>query len=133
MRPHLQRVLGRRGFTLAYLALLLAVRAWLIAAAGRAPFVRLWDWVPWQQPVPLVVMLPVCVNVSLASWPNQFSFDENRNETFDAARPGVVCLHRHPLLLALALWAAAHVVLNGELAHAILFGPSSLLRLWAQA
>lgn len=29
---------------------------------------------------------------------------------------------RHPLLAALALWAAAHVVPNGDLAHLILFG-----------
>ena len=29
---------------------------------------------------------------------------------------------RHPLLVALALWAGAHLLANGELAHAILFG-----------
>jgi uncharacterized membrane protein len=123
VRPHLQRALGQRGFTLAYSALSLAVLAWLIAAAGRAPFVPMWNWGPWQHFVPLVVMLPVCLILSLAvAWPNPFSFGGARNETFDPARPGIVRLHRHPLLLALTLWAAAHAVPNGDLAHVILFG-----------
>jgi uncharacterized membrane protein len=29
---------------------------------------------------------------------------------------------RHPLLLALALWALAHLLPNGDLAHVLLFG-----------
>ena len=123
IRPRLQRALGPRGFTLAYSTLSLAVLGWLTAAAGRAPYVPLWDWAPWQHLVPLVVMLPVCLILSLAfARPNPFSFGGARNETFDPARPGIVRLHRHPLLLALALWATAHVVPNGDLAHVILFG-----------
>ncbi|MGI3213458.1 NnrU family protein, partial [Roseovarius tibetensis] len=37
VRPWLQARLGRAGFTAAYSALSLAVLAWLIAAAARAP------------------------------------------------------------------------------------------------
>ena len=133
LRPHLQRTLGRRGFMLAYSALSLAVLGWLIAAAGRAPFVPLWNWAPWQHFVPLVVMLPVCLILSLAiARPNPFSFGGARNETFDPARPGIVRLNRHPLLLALALWATAHVVPNGDLAHVILFGTFSGFALFGQ-
>ena len=54
--------------------------------------------------------------------PNPLSFGGARNDLFDPARPGIVRVWRHPLLLALALWAAAHVVPNGDLAHVILFG-----------
>ena len=36
--------LGARGFTLAYSLLSIAALAWVIVAAGRAPFVNLWDW-----------------------------------------------------------------------------------------
>ena len=123
LRPVLQSALGPRGFTLVYSALSLAVLVWLIGAAGRAPFVPLWDWAPWQVYVPLVAMLPVCLILSLAiARPNQFSFGGARNAIFDPAHPGIVRLHRHPLLLALALWAAAHAVPNGDLAHLILFG-----------
>jgi uncharacterized membrane protein len=130
LRPVLQATLGRCGFTLAYSALSLAVLAWLIMAAGRAPFVPLWDWAPWQVYVPLVTMLPVCLIVSRAiARPNPFSFGGARNERFDPDRPGIVRLHRHPLLLALGLWAAAHAVPNGDLAHVILFGTFAIFAL----
>ena len=80
--------------------------------------------------VPLVAMLPVCLILSLAiARPNPFSFGGARNATFDPARPGIVRLHRHPLLLALALWAAAHAVPNGDLAHLILFGTFAVFAL----
>ena len=123
LRPWLQARLGASGFTLAYSALSLAMLAWLIGAAGRAPHVALWDWAPWQVHVPLIVMGPVCLILALSiGRPNPFSFGGARNEQFDPARPGIVRLSRHPLLLALALWAAAHVMPNGDLAHVILFG-----------
>ena len=123
LRPSLQARLGSVGFTLAYSALSLAVLAWLISAAGRAPHVVLWDWAPWQVHVPLTVMGPVCLILALSiGRPNPFSFGGARNDEFDPAQPGIVRLSRHPLLLALALWAAAHVVPNGDLAHVILFG-----------
>jgi len=68
-------------------------------------------------------MGPVCLILALSiGRPNPFSFGGARNDLFDPARPGIVRLSRHPLLLALALWAAAHVVPNGDLAHVILFG-----------
>lgn len=123
LRLILQAALGSRGFTLAYSALSLAALAWLIGAAGRAPFVPLWNWAAWQPWVPLVALLPVCLILALAiARPNPFSFGGARNADFDPARAGIVRLHRHPLLLALALWAAAHAVPNGDLAHLVLFG-----------
>jgi uncharacterized membrane protein len=123
LRPWLQARLGASGFTLAYSAMSLAVLAWLIVAAGRAPHVTLWDWAPWQVHVPLTVMAPVCLILALSiGRPNPFSFGGASKDMFDPARPGIVRWSRHPLLLALALWAAAHVVPNGELAHVILFG-----------
>lgn len=123
LKTWLQARLGSSGFTLAYSALSLAVLAWLIGAAGRAPHVILWNWAPWQVHVPLTVMAPVCLILALSiARPNPFSFGGARNDLFDPGRPGIVRWSRHPLLLALALWAAAHVVPNGDLAHVILFG-----------
>ncbi|MBK5945733.1 NnrU family protein [Rhodobacter veldkampii DSM 11550] len=123
LRPWAVARLGHAGFGIAYSALSLAVLAWLIAAAGRAPYVPLWDWAPWQNHVVLAVMLPVCVILSLAiARPNPFSFGGAQNDRFDPARPGIVRLTRHPLLLALGIWSAAHILPNGDLAHVILFG-----------
>jgi uncharacterized membrane protein len=130
LRPWLVARLGPRGFGLAYSALSLAVLAWLIGAAGRAPYVPLWPWAPWQLHVPLAAMLPVCLILALAvGRPNPFSFGGARNDAFDPARPGIVRLTRHPLLLALAIWAFAHVVPNGDLAHGLLFGTFAVFAL----
>lgn len=123
IKPWLQARLGPSGFTVAYSALSLAVLAWLIGAAGRAPFVTMWDWAPWQVNVPLTIMAPVCLILALSiGRPNPFSFGGANNDRFNPARPGIVRWSRHPLLLALALWATAHVLPNGDLAHVILFG-----------
>ncbi len=122
-RPWAVARLGAAGFGLAYSALSLAVLVWLVVAAGRAPYVALWNWAPWQNHVVLAVMLPVCLILSLALFrPNPFSFGGARNARFDPAHPGIVRVTRHPLLLALALWSAAHILPNGDLAHVILFG-----------
>src|SRR3546814_17497399 len=59
-------LLGQRGFTLGYSLLSLAVLAWLIAAAGRAPFVMLWAWKPWHNHLVLAVMAVVCLILALA-------------------------------------------------------------------
>jgi uncharacterized membrane protein len=123
LRPWLVARLGAAGFGLAYSALSLGVLAWLIGAAGRAPFVPLWPWAAWQNHVALAVMLPVCLILALAvGRPNPFSFGGARDARFDPARPGIVRVTRHPLLLALALWAGAHGLANGDLAHALLLG-----------
>jgi uncharacterized membrane protein len=73
-------------------------------------------------------MLPVCLILALAiARPNPFSFGGGRNNLFEPARPGIVRLCRHPLLAAPALWAAAHAVPNGDLAHLVLFGSFAVL------
>lgn len=123
LRPILVRALGATGFGLSYSALSIAVLAWLIVAAGRAPYLPVWNWAPWQNNLALGLMLPVCLIVTLSiGRPNPFSFGGARNGAFDPKRPGIVRLVRHPLLAALALWSFAHLVANGDLAHVLLFG-----------
>ena len=123
VRSWLQARLGQGGFTLGYSVLSLAVLAWLIEAAGRAPYLPLWGWAAWHALVPLAVMLAVCLILSFSlARPNPFSFGGTQNDRFDPSQPGIVRFTRHPFLLALALWATAHIVPNGDLAHVILFG-----------
>lgn len=127
MRPRLIAALGRRGFTLAYSALSLAVLTWLIVAAGRAPYVALWDWAPWQSWITLTLMLGVCLVAAFAlGAPNPLSFGGVDNARFDPRAPGVVRHVRHPLLVVLGLWAFGHVIPNGDLAHLLLFGSFAL-------
>ena len=123
VKARLVAALGRHGFTLAYSLLSLALLAWLIAAAASAPYLPLWSWAPWQAYVPLAAMAAVCLLLALSlGRPNPFSFGGWDNDRFDPARPGLLRWTRHPLLAALALWAAAHIPPNGDLAHLLVFG-----------
>ncbi|SLN22043.1 NnrU protein [Pseudoruegeria aquimaris] len=115
-------LLGARGFTSAYSALSLGALAWLIVAAGRAPYVLLWPRTPGLTHATLALMLLACLLLGLSiGRPNPFSFG-GPAEGFDPARPGIVRLVRHPVLAALACWGTAHLLANGDLAHVILFG-----------
>ncbi|MGR3571494.1 NnrU family protein [Brevirhabdus sp.] len=122
VRARLVAYLGQGGFGVLYAGLSLAVLAWLIGAAGRAPFVELWPRQAWQSGVPLIAMALASLIAAFAiARPNPFSFGGGARG-FDPARPGIVRWLRHPLLDALALWAASHMVPNGDLAHVLLFG-----------
>jgi uncharacterized membrane protein len=88
VRPWLQARLGHAGFTLGYSLLSLVVLAWLIGAAGRAHHVQLWGWAAWQTHVPVVVMLPVCLILTLSvARPTRFPL---------AARGTIASIRRGP-------------------------------------
>jgi uncharacterized membrane protein len=114
--------LGRMGYVIAFSALSTALLFWLIFAAGRAPFVPLWDQAVWHR---WLVNLAVPLAIVLGSFgigaPNPFAF-EGRSSGYDPEHPGIVGFARQPLLWALLLWAGAHLLANGDLAHVILFG-----------
>jgi uncharacterized membrane protein len=123
VRQGLTRRLGTRVYLLLYNAVSLLLLWWLIAAAGRAPYLPLWEQATWQAHMALVAMAAACVLLALTvGRPNPFSFGGGDPTRFDPERPGIVGLTRHPILLAAALWAGAHLLANGDLAHVLLFG-----------
>ncbi|WP_444463472.1 NnrU family protein [Rhodobacter capsulatus] len=114
--------LGRAGYGIAFGLLALGLLYWLILAAARAPFIELWPQEIWMRWVANIVMPVVILMSSYAiAAPNPFAF-EGRASGFDPARPGIAGITRQPFLWALVLWAAAHLLVNGDLAHGILFG-----------
>ncbi len=128
VRFRLIAMLGRGPYLIGYSALSIGLLLWVIRAAGRAPYVPLWRWAPWQSWVPNLAMPLACLLVVAGlRTPNPYSL--GRAGTFDAGRPGVLALTRHPLLWALALWAAAHALANGDLAHVLLFSGFALFAL----
>lgn len=130
VRPVLVSTLTPRGFSLAYSLLSIVILWWLIEAAAAAPYIELWGWQPWQNDVPRAVMLPVCVILAFGvAVPNPFSFGGVNNSRFNPEKPGIVKWIRHPVLMALFLWSAAHLVPNGDLAHVILFSAFALFSL----
>jgi len=120
-RP-LTAALGPRGYTVVFSVISTVLLAWVIVAAGRAPYVGLWDhaiWHRWAVNIAMPAALALIVFGTAA--PNPFAF-EGRATGFDPARPGIAGLTRQPLLWGLALWSGAHLLANGDLAHGVLFG-----------
>ncbi len=53
--------------------------------------------------------------------PNPLSFGGTGDARFDPAHPGLIGWMHHPLLVVLGLWSLAHILPNGDLAHALMF------------
>ena len=123
MRPWLIARLGTKGYYISYSILSLLVLAWLIVAAARAPYFGVlpqWEIFRWA---PLVVMPLAClIAVGGMMMQNPLSFGGLGKQPFDPDKPGMLAASRHPLLVAMALWAGAHLLAKGDLAHVILFG-----------
>ncbi len=123
MRERLIGTFGRRAYFSVYGLLSIVLLVWVIGAAGRAPFVELWpqqSWTRWATnlAMPVAVIL-TCCGIGMVQ---PFTLGGRRGAEFDPDRPGFAAVSRHPLFVALALWAASHLLPNGDLAHAILFG-----------
>lgn len=131
VRPWLVAWLGHAGFGAAYSALSLAMLAAVFIAAARAPFVLLWPEPPWAGWLVLAAMFTAGLILGLGLFrPNPFSFGGRNNAAFDPARPGLLRCLRHPVLAAFLLWAGAHLVVNGDLAHVVMFGSFALFALF---
>lgn len=127
VRARLIALFGARGYLIGYSTLSTVMLAVLIVAARHAPFVLLWPQAIWQHHVVLAGMFGVCLILAFSlGAPNPFSFGGAHNDRFDPAHPGIVRWTRHPILLALLLWAALHLLPNGDLAHVLLFGVFAL-------
>ena len=77
----------------------------IIYGYGTAPKIGLWNPPYWMGHVTLLFMLPVFPLIIEAFLPGQLR----------AKFP-------HPMLLALKIWAFAHLLANGDLASVLLFG-----------
>lgn len=129
VKGRLLAALGPRGYGILFSVASVLLLWWLISAAGRAPFVPLWDQQPWHRWAANIVMpLAIALAVFGIAAPNPFAF-EGRRTGFDPARPGIAGLTRQPLLWSLALWSGVHLLPNGDLAHVLLFGPFLILAL----
>ena len=126
LRERLIGAVGRRMYFSVYGMLSLLLLAWVIVAAGRAPYVELWTQMPWMRWLPNLAMPLAGLLVICGAGVNNPWTLGGRGDVKSATggAPGFAALSRHPLLVALGLWAASHAVVNGDLAHLTLFGDS---------
>lgn len=129
LRGRLVDALGRRTYLVLYSVLSLALLAWLISAAIRAPEITLWDQARWQAILALIA-IPLALVLIFAGLikPNPLSVSLSA-DSHDPARPGLLAVTRHPVLWGFGLWGGAHIVTNGDLVSIILFGALSFFAL----
>ncbi len=128
IRAGLIGILSRNGFLAVYAIYSMATFIWMNIAYTKAPFEDLWGdphWARWASVLimPLAAVL-LTAGVSTAN-PSAVGMDK----LMAAGREprGIQKVTRHPLLWAVAIWAALHLVANGDQASVIFFGGILLL------
>lgn len=136
LRATLVRRIGegpyRAVFSLASLALLV----WLIQSFGVMrddPFdplnQTLWlppDWLRWPAYVLIVLGLMIAFTGLFTPGPTLAGYEKKGLAAAEPAR-GVLRITRHPFLWGIALWAAGHLLVNGERFALMLFGALGLM------
>jgi uncharacterized membrane protein len=77
----------------------------IVMGYGDAPRVELWPTPMWLRSVAMLLMLPVFVLVAAVYLPGH-----------------IKAKIKNPMLMAVKTWALAHLLANGDLASALLFG-----------
>jgi uncharacterized membrane protein len=129
MRGPLVARMGETAFSGAYSALMLAAFVWMVAAFRTAPYVPLWSVAPAARIIPVLVMPFACLLLVGSLTVRNPTMVMQSVATGGDPAPGLVKVTRHPMLWAFALWALAHLIINGELAALILFGGIAILAL----
>ena len=96
---------------------------WVILAYINAPHVELWADVAALKMLAVPMMAVAVVLAVLAfSTPNPTAAGGENALTKERPARGIIKVTRHPFLVAVTIWAVAHVMANGDLASLVLFG-----------
>jgi len=126
-----QRIVGRigeRGFRALFSVLSAVAIVWLCRAYADAEYVELWGTVDTLRPAALVAMFLAFLLASTGlTTPNPTAV--GGDQALDQPVRGILRITRHPFLWGVALWAATHLLMNGDVASVIFFGSFLLLAL----
>jgi uncharacterized membrane protein len=124
LRDRLVASLGEKGFQILYGLVALLTLGTLIAAYIQASHhVYLWPPGPGLRHLPLLVMpLAFLLIAGGVLIPNPSA--TGMTGALDRPEParGVLRITRHPVMWGVGLWAALHIVANGDLASLLFFG-----------
>lgn len=130
VRRVLAGALGEGAFLIGYSLVAAATFIWMSLAYARAPFEDLWGDPMWMRWVAVAVMpLATVLLVAGLATASPAAVGHRRVLPRAPAPRGIQKVTRHPVLIAIALWAALHLATNGDLASVILFGGLLVLAL----
>ena len=121
-RPALAGRLGERGFQGLFALLSVAGIAWLSIAYVHAPEVLLWGCPPGARATALVLTFIAFLFFVYGAGPTATSPAVAALPKDHLPVTGITRITRDPMLWSFALWAAAHLFANGDVASALLFG-----------
>lgn len=130
LRGLLRGRLGENGFRMIYSAVALVGLVGMIRCYGTAPYHELWPAEPWMRFVPAALMpfafilLAAGVTTRSATTVGGEALAKEMNPA-----PGIMRVTRHPFLWGVTLWAASHLVVNGDLASLVMMGGVLILAL----
>ena len=126
--------LGEGAFLALYAAVAAATLAWMVVAYGDAPRFELWPTPPWTRWVPIAVMpFALILIVAAVTTPNLSALLQDKVAEREDPAPGVMRVTRHPMMWGVVLWAASHLVANGDAASLVLMGGLLALALCGMA
>jgi len=105
LRDRLISRFGQNGYRALFSLLSIAGFALLVYGFAKAPVVQVWLPPGWTRWVAIVLMLPAFVLLVAAYVPGR-----------------IKARLKHPFLVAIKIWALAHLIANGDFASIILFG-----------
>jgi uncharacterized membrane protein len=128
LRARLVSLIGEKAFRGLFAITSIVGLIWLIRAYSTAPYIRTWGRLtalePFALPLMLIAALFVVIGVSTPS-PTTAGMESQLTRGVQAR--GITRVTRHPFLWGVALWALVHLVINGDVAAALVFGSLLLL------
>lgn len=128
IRNRLIGMLGRYSFLALYSIVALVAFGWMLWSYRLAPYLWIWGSPEWARMIVFTVM-PLSAMLVTAGY-----LTANPSAAFgdyvlrrDDPAPGIFKITRHPVLLGFALWAASHLLANGNVAGILLFGSLLIL------
>ncbi|MGE5638744.1 MAG: NnrU family protein [Clostridia bacterium] len=119
LRPALVRAVGEWPYRGLYSLVALVTLCWMIWAYNHAPVEPLW---PGLRLVPAVVMPFAFVLLACGYARNPTAVGADKLLASEDPARGMIRVTRHPLMWAIMLWSAAHVLARGDVKSVIFFG-----------
>jgi uncharacterized membrane protein len=124
LRPRLVAALGEWPYRGVYSTAAFATLAWMIWAYTTAPHEHLWQGprMPPYIAMPLAFVLLAC-----GYWRNPTMVGADKLLKSPEPARGIIRVTRHPIMWAVMLWAASHLVARGDSKAVVFFGALLLL------